>query len=62
MLTSRVVMKMNECFGCGFYDCDLGCSCTDDWLCPLNPEPELSEFEKSQEELEEREKERNKKE
>lgn len=55
-------MKMNECFGCGFYDCDLGCSCTDDWLCPLNPEPELSEFEKSQEELEEREKERNKKE
>lgn len=40
-------MNSNPCLGCGFYDCDFGCTCPsmDKWYaCPLEPEPSPEDF------------------
>lgn len=41
-------MKDNPCLRCGFYDPDFGCMCPGEekwYACPLEPEPDLSDFE-----------------
>ena len=38
---------VNECFSCGFYDPDMGCTCSslDKWYaCPLEPAPTEEDF------------------
>lgn len=40
-------MIENECFECGFWDEDFGCTCSDldKWYaCPLEPEPTEDDF------------------
>lgn len=40
-------MVKNDCFGYGFNDPDLGCTCPDMdrwYVCPLEPEPKPEDF------------------
>lgn len=47
-------MNDNPCFGCGFYDSDMGCTCSslDIWYaCPLEPELTEEDFKREKMDL-----------